>query len=150
MSANLTSICRAMVKNAPNGLSAAQIADLVNMTYPTLMSELSGQPRHKMGADLLLPLMQASESAAPMHYLARELSGVYVPLPPGAAGECEVTKAMLNTVKEFGEFAAQVSSSLMDGSISAEELARINREGQHVLTATLAVMELAGKACDRR
>lgn len=34
MSANLTSICRAMVKNAPNGLSAAQIADLVNMDLP--------------------------------------------------------------------------------------------------------------------
>ena len=113
------------------------------------MSELSGQPRHKMGADLLLPLMQPAESAAPMHYLARELSGVYVPLPPGAAGECEVTRALLGTVKEFGEFAVEVSESLMDGSITAEELTRINHEGQHALSAILAVMELAGKACER-
>ena len=72
----LTAICHAMVKNSPNGLSAEQVADVIGCPYATMMSELSAQPGHKLGAERMLGLMKATEGRAPMHEMARVLGGV--------------------------------------------------------------------------
>jgi hypothetical protein len=48
-----------MALRAPSGLDARTIAELAGYSsYQTMMSELSGQPGHKLGADKLLPLME--------------------------------------------------------------------------------------------
>lgn len=75
-------LCQHAVKYAPNGISAEAVADALGMRYATLMSQLSAQPGHKLGAEIVLPIMQVTGSAAPMHHLARQLGGVYVELPP--------------------------------------------------------------------
>lgn len=142
----LTAICQATAKNAPNGLSAEQLADILGCSYPTLMSELSGQPGHKLGAERKLALMKAACSTAPMHFMARELGGVFVELPQGAVAGHEVTRSLVESIREFGEFAAQVGRALEDGTITTGELARINTEGQEALSAILRVMRLAGSA----
>lgn len=143
MSATLTEICQAMVKNAPNGLSPEQIADVLGRPYATMMSELSRQPGHKLGAETLLALMKATDGRAPMHQMARELHGLFVELPPAVTGDHEVTRGLVTCIREFGEFAAQVARALEDGTVTAEELERINVEGQQAMTAILRVMELA-------
>jgi len=142
----LTAICQAMVKNAPNGLSAEQVASVLRRPYPTMMSELSQQPGHKLGAETMLAMMKATEGRAPMHYMAQELNGVFVEMPHVRVSGHEVTRGLVACISEFGEFAAQVARSLDDGSISTEELARICLEGQDALTAILKVMELARQA----
>lgn len=139
----LTALCQAMVKAAPNGLSAEQVADIIGCPYPTMMSELSRQPGHKLGAERMLALMKATESRAPMHHMARELGGVFVPLPPGAVTGRDLTMGLVESIKEFGEFAGEVAKALTDGSISSAELERIRTDGQAALTAILAVMEKA-------
>ena len=52
----------------------------------------------------------------------------------------------MESVRQFGEFAAQVAQSLDDGIITAEEQARIARDGQMALSAILRVMELSDRA----
>jgi len=42
------------------------------------MSELSGQERHKLGADFILPIMQITGNYRLMNYLARELGGAFI------------------------------------------------------------------------
>ena len=138
----LTALCQAMVKAAPNGLSAEQVADIIGCPYPTMMSELSRQPGHKLGAERMLALMKATESRAPMHHMARELGGVFVPLS-GAVTSRDLTIGLVESIKEFGEFAGEVAKALADGSISPAELERIRTDGQAALTAILAVMEKA-------
>lgn len=139
----LTAICQAAAKNAPNGLSAEQIADLVGCSYATLMSELSGQPGHKLGAERMLALMKTTGSVAPIQFMARELGGVFVEMPQCGAGCHEITRSLLESIREFGEFASEVGKSLEDGTITPEELARISKEGQEALAAILRVMTLA-------
>lgn len=150
MQDQLAIICQAAVKNAPTGLSAEQVADLLGCAYSTLMSELSGQPGHKLGAWRMLEIMRVSGSVAPMNFLARELGGIFVQLPHGAMQGHELTRSLVESIRLFGEFAAQVSRSLEDGTITAEELARISAEGQDALTAILRVMHLARIVRERR
>ncbi len=150
MKGQLTSICQAVAKNAPNGLSTEQIADILGCSYATLMSELSGQPGHKLGAERMLALMKTTSSIAPMQYMARELDGIFVQMPQGAAGCHEITRSLLQSIREFGEFASEVGKSLEDGTITAEELARINAEGQEALSAILRVMRLAREKQESR
>lgn len=51
-------LCQHAVKYAPNGISAEAVADALGMRYATLMSQLSAQPGHKLGAEIVLPIMQ--------------------------------------------------------------------------------------------
>lgn len=143
MKGQLTAICQAAAKNAPNGLSAEQLADILGCSYATLMSELSGQPGHKLGAERMLALMKASCSTAPMQLMARELGGIYVELPQAGVGIKHITKSLAESIREFGEFAAQVGKAMEDGTITKDELGRINADGQDALAAILRVMRLA-------
>ena len=81
---SLTAVLHELVKHAPSELTARTIAELAGKDYNTLMSELSRQPGHKLGADLLLPLMELTGSDAPLNFLARERGGVFVPMRPDA------------------------------------------------------------------
>lgn len=143
----LVAICQAMAKNAPNGLPFETVAKFVTgRGYPALASELSQQPGHKLGAETMLQLMKASEGREPMHFMARELGGIFVELAPIASGMHCLTRGMAECVKEFGEFIVEVANSLEDGTITSEELERIGSEGQEALTAILKVMELAKRS----
>ena len=50
---SLSAVCHAIVKRAPSRVPAETIANLLGYkTYFTMMSELSGQPGHKLGANM--------------------------------------------------------------------------------------------------
>lgn len=72
----LTSILHKNVKDAPSGMSAKEIAHAVGRDYQTLMSELSRQPNHKLGANLVLPLMKLTGSMEGLKYLAAGMNAV--------------------------------------------------------------------------
>lgn len=139
---SLTAILHELVKHAPSGLTASTIAELLGKDYNTLMSGLSRQPGHKVGADLLLPLMELTGSDAPLNFLARERGGVFVPVRPNA-GATDLGPAILSSVKEFGDYAAEAAQDIADGNIPAAQLARILKEGQEAATAIVTFMELA-------
>lgn len=141
-------VCHEAVKNAPSGLTARSIADFLGRDYQTLMSELSRQSGHKLGADLLLPIATLTKSPAIMNFLARELGGVFVAVPLGA-GQNELVHSLLASVREFGEFAAEVSTDIADGQLPTNQFSRICKEGQEAMSAILQVMELARKAHEK-
>lgn len=139
---SLTAVLHELVKHAPSGLTARTIADLLGRDYNTMMSELSRQPGHKLGADLLLPLMELTGSDTPLNFLARERGGVFVPMRADATA-ADLAPAILTSVKEFGEYAAEASRDIIDGKIPADQLERILKEGHEAATAIVTFMELA-------
>lgn len=145
---SLTAVLHEAVKDAPSGLTAASIAELAGRDYSTLMSELSRQRGHKLGADLVLPLMLLTGSAAPMNFLASQLGGAFVHIP-AEAGQNELTDSLIASIREFADFSAQTADSLRDGIISQTDYNRICKEGQEAASAILHVMELARKAYEQ-
>lgn len=139
----LSPILHQTVMRAPSGINAQSIADLLDWKYATMMSELSGQPGHKLGADRVLPLMEVTGSDAPLHFLARERSGVFIKLPPlGLDGLAPVQRQCLVAVREFGELVASTAQALEDGTIAKEERAQILREGHEAVTAIMGLLKL--------
>lgn len=146
---SLAAVCHGAVKNAPSGLTASSIAELIGRDYNTLMSELSGQKGHKFGADLVLPVLRVTGSLAPMNFLARELGGVFICIPH-TVGQNALVNSLLASVREFGEFAAETSADIADGKLPADQYTRICKEGQEAASAILKVMELARLAFENK
>lgn len=141
---SLAALVHQAVLRAPSGLDARSIAEVAGYTnYNTMMSELSRQPGHKLGADMLLPLMDASGSNAPVEFLARERGGVFLPLHEPALGGSELVQSLAASIKEFGEFAAEAAHDIADGDLPREQLDRINKEGQEAVEAIMSMMKLA-------
>lgn len=142
---SLAAVCHAVVKSAPSRIDARTIASLLGMEYATLMGQLSSHERHKLGADLLLPLMELTGSDEPMHFLARELGGIYVAVPTHSSEKGEMVDALCKSAQEFGEYAAETAKNIADGCLPRDQFERIQKEGQEALSAILKVMELARK-----
>lgn len=140
---SLTAVCHATAKAAPSGLDAKTVAQFMGKPYQTLMSELSRQDGHKLGADLLLPLMDICGSDAPLHFLAREMGGIYVAVPTHSSEKDEMVDALCKSAQEFGEYAAETAKNIADGCLPRDQFERIQKEGQEALSAILKVMELA-------
>lgn len=138
---SLSAVCHAAVKSCP--VDARTVADLLGKPYATLMSELSGQPGHKFGADLLLPLMDVAGTDAPLHFLARQRGGVYLSITEPAAGGSELAASLAVTVREYSEFLNECAASIADGDIPSDQLTRMNKEGQEAIEAIMAMLKLA-------
>lgn len=137
---SLAAVLHAAVKGS--ALPTATIADLVGKPYATLMSELSGQPLHKLGADLVLPLLDATDNDAPLHMLARERGGVFIRVPDPGAGGHPLHEQVVAAVKEFGELMAELGGRLADGSISNEDRRAIAKEGYEAVASITALLRL--------
>lgn len=141
---SLRAVVHQMVLRAPSGLSAKTLWEPAGYSnYNTMMSELSAQEKHKLGADMLLPLMDVCQSNAPVAFLARERGGVFIPLPQPAEGGAELVQMLARSIKEFGDFAAETAQDISDGDIPAEQLARIEREGDEAIEAIMRMKKLA-------
>ena len=143
---SLTAVVHGMVKAAPSGLDARTVADLVGKPYPTLMSELSQQPGHK----LLLPLMDVCESDLPLVFLARQRGGAFVSLRLPDDGPVQLVTGLSVSIREFGEFAVAAAEQIADGKITAEELQEMRRLSHEAVEAIMQLVTLAGEVHDRQ
>ncbi len=147
---SLTAVLHSLVLSRPNGLDAETVAGIVGRNYQTMMSELSGQQGHKLGADLVLPLCAVTGSAEPLHFLARELGGLVVYRLPqkGVAGNLLDPK-IIEAVNRFGRLLSSLAEardndSQGGASITAGEAAGVRRECYDLLstlTSLLASLE---------
>ena len=147
---SLTAVIHAAVKKAPSGLDAKTVADLVDRPYQTLMSELSRQEGHKLSADLVLPLYEATGARIIPCFLARQMGGAFIELPDPGACEAGLTRGLVDSVKEFGDFAAETAQNIADGDIPADQLSRIEKEADEAIEAILAMKKLARAAHERQ
>lgn len=79
----------------------------------------------KFQAELLLPLMLVTGNLAPLHFLCRELGGVFVPLPPVPTSTRELFATLVECSAELGGTSQEVVSALGDQAITHDELPRI-------------------------
>ena len=56
-------------------LDGKGIAERLGLNYQTFMSSVSGQPKHKLDADWLLPIMATTGSVEPLQFSAPRTSG---------------------------------------------------------------------------
>lgn len=137
----ITSILHQAVKDS--SLTIKEIAVRLGKPYHTLMSELSGQEGHKLGVEFLLPIMKLTNSNEPMNYLARGLGGTFIMVGLEGTSENVLTKSLVSSVKEFGEFASECAGNIEDGIICQGDIKRIEKEGQEALNAIMRLMQLA-------
>jgi hypothetical protein len=142
-SPSLTAVLHGVVLSRQSGLDPRTVADLVGKPYSTLMAELSRQEGHKLGADLVLPIMRVTGSDLPMHFLAREQGGIFLRTPEPAAGGGELALSLASSAREYAEFMQEAAASIADGKIPADQLARMAKEGQEAVEAIFAMLKLA-------
>lgn len=141
---SLCAVTHQMVKAAPSGLTPRSIGEFAGYTnYNTMMSELSRQPGHKLGADMLLPLMDVCNSDAPVAFLAREREGIFLKLQQPAESGGELVQSLARSIKEFGDYAASAAERIADGDVDPGEMVKIDRETNDVVEAILSFRKLA-------
>lgn len=128
-------------------LDGKGIAERLGLNYQTFMSSVSGQPKHKLDADWLLPIMATTGSVEPLQFMAREMGGVFVKVKP-CMGTGDLMDTLISSVKEFGEYAAECAEDIRDGRLPRDQHDRILKEGQEAL-ASIASHDAAGarRAC---
>ena len=137
---SVRAVSHQMVLRAPSGLSAKVLWEPAGYTnYNTMMSELSAQDKHKLGADMLLPLMDVCDSDAPAELIATERGGVFVKLPQVAAHTTSMTIQLAHTVKECSEAAAIAAVHLIDGKVTRAEFESFKKENREAIAALLAL-----------
>jgi hypothetical protein len=140
---SLTKVLHACFSNPPSGLDSLTMSKIISKPYQTLMSELSCQPGHKFGADLVIPLCRVMDTSEPVAFLARQLGGAFVRLPDAEANSCGLAQNMANAVCEFGEFVSACARSLSSDSLSAADAARISKEGHEAVEAIMSLFKSA-------
>jgi hypothetical protein len=140
---SLTAVLHQVVLARASGIDPRTVADLLGKPYSTLMSELSRQEGHKLGADMVLPILRITGSDLPLHFLSRESGGVFLRLPEAAKGGGELAHTLATSAKEYAEFMQEAAASISDGKIPADQLARISKEGQEAVEAIMAMLRLA-------
>ena len=150
MTPSVTAILHELVKDAPSGLPAKFIAERVGRDYNTLMSELSRQPGHKLGADLVLPLMKLAGSIQPLDVMASEMGVVCVALPSaGEGGHLLVHRQCMVAVQEFGRLMGATADALEDGTITPAERDAIAAKGYEALAAIVALLKAVEQGVER-
>lgn len=126
----LTESVRKMVINSDIGTRA--VAAKVDKKHHVLLNELNYEnTSHKLGAELLVPLMKACESDSPMHLLAASMGGLFIKTPDATGSNMTLVKA----VKEFGDLISIYGEAIEGGALSAEKKLLIRKEGQEAMTA---------------
>lgn len=101
-------------------------------------------------ARLILPLVEQTNDNTILDYFEQERGRVAVTLPRVHAGHDELLTLQLRAVKEFGEQADAIGTSLADGHIDRSEAARISRELDDVSRAIAALKAYVLAAAETR
>jgi hypothetical protein len=118
------------------------MASVVGKPYQTLMSELSCQPGHKLGADLVLPLCRVLGSTEPVSFLARQLGCVLTKLPDVNPTNSDIAKNLATAVREFSQFISACAPTI-DREMSTHEADRIYREGLDAIESITVLFKAA-------
>jgi len=116
------------------------IAERIGRVVGTLAKECSVyDDDHVPPLRLVVPLTLASGNDALIRHLAEACGGVFFRVPVVAA--VQDVSALATIVREFGELLEEVSTATADGRVTADELARVRREANDVITAIAAYVE---------
>lgn len=149
----ITEIVRAMVMSKRQPKSVEQVAGECGYAHPhTLYGELNPEnSNHKLGADMLVPLMRACNEISPLYRMAQLVDAAVVDLShvremvQGRDMESVLFQA-LTAAKEFGEAAEACSAAAVDGVFSSTEAKNISHEIWETVEALILLDECVQRA----
>ena len=85
------------------------------------------------------------DALAPIYYLANRFRGVFLPPAPRMMHHSELGQRLCASIREFGEFASEMSAGLEDGRLSPAERRRVAKEGHEAIHAIAELIRMVGE-----
>ncbi|MEY2686585.1 MAG: hypothetical protein RL375_783 [Pseudomonadota bacterium] len=117
------------------GISASSLAHKVSPNYPGA---------HCSPTEVVM-IMEFTSDHSALQAMAGRMRYMLLPMVPDGEMDGEFAQRLAGSVKEFGEFIAEISSDLSDGRVTDNELKRIERELAEMQSATAALYALAAR-----
>ena len=116
---------------------------LTSKSSTTLCHEVKGTGTAKFGLLTAVEVTDFSGDLGILQAWATHAGQMLLPLPslPGTEDD-DCMQRLAASAKEFGEFMAEVSTTLADGKVSDNELARIEREAGEMFATVRATLEV--------
>lgn len=128
-----------LVNDAPGGATA--LASMLGKNPATLSHEVNPRyPTAKLGLADAVKLTLLTGDLQVLNAFALSVSCMVIPLVaavPGAEGAAARTAQL---AREFGELMAACASSMADGTVTDNELERIEREGAELIGALQSLL----------
>lgn len=103
MSTTIYEVIREMIEQSR--MPIKELAARLGKPYPTLVRELNEEDQGaKLGAELLLPLMQACDSVMPLRFLASRMGHRVVSMQPITPARSSLLEEMLTTYPALAEY----------------------------------------------
>jgi hypothetical protein len=137
-----------LVHDYPGG--ARSLAPRIKKSETTLSHEVKRTGTAKFGLEDAVKLSQLTGDRAILNEFAAALNCFVLPMPEVESG-LDAFPGLAEAAREFAEFVASVAGAVADGRVSANELARVDRElsemyaRSQAVRATLAAIHDAGK-----
>lgn len=148
MKSTITEIIHDMVLNGP--VPAKTIAREIDKPYTTMLRELNPYDNGaKVGVDMLVPLMKAAKSVAPLNHLAQEMGFAIMPVVEDAAPAGEPLQLALRLLQQLGELSGALEPLQGNGLLSEEHLTQAERCGHDILATAMDLRETLRKLQQR-
>jgi hypothetical protein len=137
-----------LAHDAPGGATA--LAARLGKNPGTLCHELTATGSAKLGLTDSVKLTLLTGDRRILNAFAAACGCLVLPMPDHTAG-IDTYAQLADTAREFGEFVASVADGARDGRVTANELARVQRECAELVVAAqdvcarLAQIHEAGK-----
>lgn len=142
------------LRDNPARLSAKEIAAAMgegvhlSTLYGWSEAGEDGEPAKKISLARLIQFTIITRDARPLAAFCELAGYACLPMPGAAAGAPE--PAALRAIKDFSEFMEANASALLDGEVTRDEFARLEKEGREAQMAIAAVLDSARQALARR
>jgi hypothetical protein len=138
---NITDALHRAVHSYPGG--AESLAPRMRISASSLSHKVSPTyPGAHCSPDEMAVIMELTGDHGPMQALAQRLGYVLLPVPAAVSSD-QFAQRLAASVREFGEFVAEVAKDLADNQVSDNELRRIERELAEMMGAAQALYAYA-------
>lgn len=130
----------------PQHLKVTAIEDRMGLPHKFLYRYGDLKQAAMINIERLVQFTWCCGDTRPMAALCRAVGGVFLPGKPLEQGKEHLA---LKAVKEFSELMSEYSSDILDGKISAKELARLEREAMQAQLAIAGLVQAARDNCSK-
>lgn len=137
---HLRDVAYNVVHDYPGG--SVSLAPRLGKSATTLAHELNGTGIAKLGLMDAEKITHLARDLRILEAFATNCGQMLVPLPESVSvADDDCMLRLADTAREFGELCKEVATDLADGSISDNELARIDRECGQLIASLHALRE---------
>jgi hypothetical protein len=123
-----------------SGVDVAEIAKLL-CTRTGYLLDAANPDRDEVQfqARMLVPAMTHFKNLTPLHFLCREMNGVFVAFPEVSIAHDDVYRGLCDAIEEMGQSSSAVKKALLDDLVDESEADVVDREVDEAVAALLRV-----------